>query len=146
MGLAKVIPSGMTWTVCGTPDYIAPEIILNEGHDHAVDYWAMGILTYELLAGVPPFFDNNPMATYEKILANRVYPPEFFSKSVKDIIRKLLKINKSKRFGNTHGGEAAIMNHKWYGGFDWDGLIKKKLPPPIIPELKTPEDISHFNP
>ena len=67
-GLAKQLLSGKTWTLCGTPDYLAPEIILNEGHDLAVDYWALGVLVYEMVVGTPPFYAEDPMEVYEKIL------------------------------------------------------------------------------
>eukprot|EP00752_Nemacystus_decipiens_P011818 g10487.t1 len=140
LGLAKIIPSGYTWTICGTPDYLAPEIILNEGHDQA------GVLIYEMMAGVAPFYASDPMTTYENILSRKVEPPPSFSKAAKDIVRKLLKINKSKRLGKAAGGAGSVMKHKWYAGFDWEGLLKKQLEVPIEPQLVDPFDASNFNP
>jgi len=144
-GLAKKLEGGKTWTLCGTPDYLAPEVILNEGHDWAVDYWALGVLIFEMTTGSPPFYADDPMEVYEKILSGHVSTPSHFSRSLSDLVRKLLKTYQSKRLGRTKGGTSTVMKHKWFSGFDWDALSEKKLEVPIKPIVEDAQDASNFD-
>jgi len=144
-GLAKQLLSGKTWTLCGTPDYLAPEIILNEGHDLAVDYWALGVLLFEMVVGAPPFYAEDPMEVYEKILSGNPAFPTFFTRNLSDLIKKLLRSQQAKRLGNTRGGTAAVVKHKWFSSFDWAGLENGSTKAPYVPSVNGHDDITNFD-
>jgi cGMP-dependent protein kinase len=144
-GLAKQLLSGKTWTLCGTPDYLAPEIILNEGHDLAVDYWALGVLIFEMVVGAPPFYAEDPMEVYEKILGGNPAMPTFFTRNLSDLIKKLLRSQQGKRLGNSRGGTAAVIKHKWFSSFDWTGLESGEMKAPYKPTIASPDDVTNFD-
>lgn len=144
-GLAKQMLSGKTWTLCGTPDYLAPEIILNEGHDLAVDYWALGVLIFEMVVGAPPFYAEDPMEVYEKILSGNPPIPTFFTRNLSDLIKKLLRSQQGKRLGNTRGGTSAIIKHKWFSSFDWAGLESEDMKAPYKPNVVSRDDVTNFD-
>eukprot|EP00163_Fabomonas_tropica_P011684 TRINITY_DN224_c0_g1_i2.p1 TRINITY_DN224_c0_g1~~TRINITY_DN224_c0_g1_i2.p1 ORF type:complete len:1577 (+),score=408.32 TRINITY_DN224_c0_g1_i2:911-5641(+) len=129
----------------GTPDYMAPEILVGKPYDHAVDWWAVGCMLFEFLTGIPPFNDETPQKIFERILQGQVdWPPEeeeLLSPQAADLISKLLAYNKKERLG--WKGAQEIKDHPFFRGIDWDTL--KSKPTPFVPRPSGVTDTSYFD-
>ncbi|KAF0693137.1 Aste57867_15857 [Aphanomyces stellatus] len=166
MGFAKKIPftiedddgntevHSRSYTLCGTQEYLAPEFVLNTGHDLAVDYWAYGILVYEMLLGYTPF--ETPDGDIAKLFKNIAFvrtgancvqfPHDASLESPRacDFIESLLHGDPTKRLGMGHNGSHEIRQHPWFEGIDWDKLRDQELPAPYVPPLNGRYDTSLF--
>mmetsp|Transcript_68799 Transcript_68799/g.157887 ORF Transcript_68799/g.157887 Transcript_68799/m.157887 type:complete len:220 (-) Transcript_68799:75-734(-) len=142
-GFAKIVDD-KTWTLCGTQEYLAPEVIQTKGHGQGVDWWALGSLIFEILAGYPPFYDDSPFAMYQKILAARVSFPRHFDVKVKDIIKRFLTVDRGRRLGCSRKGVCEVKAHRWFRDVQWETVASRGLVPVHIPEVSGFDDTSNF--
>ncbi|CAM9816307.1 unnamed protein product, partial [Ectocarpus sp. 13 AM-2016] len=149
-GLAKDNVSDSTFgaqSVCGTPEYMAPEVINKAGHGTAVDWWGLGMLMYEMLTGLPPWYTKDRQKLFERLRGAPLVIPKNVSAPSASIIGGLLTRNPSKRLGTL--GALQVMNHDFFRGLDWAALLAKRIPAPLNPcrnQRQGSESTHNFDP
>ncbi|XP_013792899.1 protein kinase C, brain isozyme-like, partial [Limulus polyphemus] len=136
-GMCKegILNNQTTRTFCGTPDYIAPEIILYEPYNTSVDWWAYGVLLYEMLVGQPPFDGEDEEELFASIIDQNVSYPKFLSKEAKDVCKGFLTKTPFKRLGCGPTGEEDVRNHPFFRRIDWQKIEDQEVQPPFKPKI-----------
>jgi len=133
-----------TFTLCGTPNYLAPEIILNKGYSFSVDFWSLGIIFFEMLMGKDPFHHSDPIIIYQNILTNNKKFPKIIDRDAKMLINHLLVADPKKRYGCLKNGIKDIKNHRFYNDFQWDYLWEGVTEAPFLPSFEEGEPITKY--
>ena len=144
-GLAKQLDSAhpQTFTLCGTPEYVAPEVISNQGYGTTVDWWALGILLYEMIMGFPPFFGKNPFLVYQRILEGHVRMDPSIPSATAGAVRGFLQVNRLNRLGCNSFD--SVVRHSFFRGTDWDSAMQQLMVPPFVPSVTSLADTSNYD-
>ncbi|GER54684.1 serine/threonine protein kinase 2 [Striga asiatica] len=132
-------------SMCGTLEYMAPEIILGKGHDKAADWWSVGILLYEMLTGKPPFVGGNRQKIQQKILKDKIKLPTFLSSDAHSLIKGLLQKEANKRLGSGPRGSEELKGHKWFKSVNWKKLEAREIFPSFLPQVAGQLCVANFD-
>ena len=130
---------------CGTPEYIAPEVLLRQGHGRAVDWWSLGALLFEMVTGLPPFYSRNRETMFEKIMKAELTFPTFVSPAVKDLLSRLLVRDPKQRLGSGDRDANEVKSHVFFSGVEWNSFMLGHMIPPWRPTVVGSMDTSQFD-
>ncbi|TNM93058.1 hypothetical protein fugu_018460 [Takifugu bimaculatus] len=137
--------NGTTTTFCGTPEYLAPEVLQKQAYDRTVDWWCLGSVLYEMLYGLPPFYSRNTAEMYNNILHKSPVLKPNVSNAGRDLLEGLLQKDRTKRLG-VKDDFLELKYHSFFSPINWEDLMAKKITPPYIPSVSGPTDLRHFDP
>ena len=146
-GLAKeqISDNSSAHTFCGTPEYLAPEVLTSQGHGRAVDWWSLGTLLFQMMAGLPPFYHQNINKMYNNIVKAPLVFPDYFPDLAKDLLTKLLDRNPDTRLGSGPSDAAEIKAHPFWDDVDWAKLLAKEVEAPFKPNVQDASDVQNFD-
>ena len=130
---------------CGTPEYIAPEVLLRQGHGRAVDWWSLGALLYEMISGLPPFYSRNRETMFEKIMSAELVFPPFMSEDAKSLLSKLLVRDPKHRLGSGERDADELKENVFFRSIDWEILSRGDVASPWAPAFTGSLDTSQFD-
>uniref|UniRef100_A0A7N6A8Q7 protein kinase C n=1 Tax=Anabas testudineus TaxID=64144 RepID=A0A7N6A8Q7_ANATE len=134
-----------TSTFCGTPEFLAPEVLTDTSYTRAVDWWGLGVLIYEMLVGESPFPGDDEEEVFDSIVNDEVRYPRFLSTEAIGIMRRLLRRNPERRLGSGEKDAEDVKKQPFFRGMDWEALLQRKVPPPFVPTVADKEDVSNFD-
>nr|XP_057906396.1 serine/threonine-protein kinase N1-like isoform X2 [Doryrhamphus excisus] len=134
-----------TSTFCGTPEFLAPEVLTDTSYTRAVDWWGLGVLVYEMLVGESPFPGDDEEEVFDSIVNDEVRYPRFLSTEAIGIMRRLLRRNPERRLGSGEKDAEDVKKQPFFRGMDWDALLQRKVSPPFVPTIAGKEDVSNFD-
>ncbi|XP_074895175.1 serine/threonine-protein kinase N2 isoform X5 [Buteo buteo] len=134
-----------TSTFCGTPEFLAPEVLTETSYTRAVDWWGLGVLIYEMLVGESPFPGDDEEEVFDSIVNDEVRYPRFLSTEAISIMRRLLRRNPERRLGAGEKDAEDVKKHHFFRLIDWNALLAKKVKPPFVPTIRGREDVSNFD-
>ncbi|PON48611.1 Tyrosine-protein kinase [Trema orientale] len=145
-GLAKQFDANnmRSNSVCGTLEYMPPEIVQGRSHDKAADWWCVGILLYEMLTGKPPFTGGNRQKIQEKIVKDKIKLPAFLTSEAHSLLKGFLQKDASRRLGNGPNGSADVKKHKWFYTINWTKLEARKIKPSFLPKVAGKLCVANF--
>ncbi|XP_054467970.1 serine/threonine-protein kinase N2 [Anoplopoma fimbria] len=134
-----------TTTFCGTPEFLAPEVLTENTYTRSVDWWGLGVLIYEMMVGESPFPGDDEEEVFDSIVNDDVRFPRFLSPQSVSVLEKLLQKNPEMRLGGGQEDASEIKRHKFFQGMDWGALLAKNMKPPFLPVIRALKDVSNFD-